>query len=106
MSKKGDLGEDKIRELEAGCEATSSILAKANAAIERAIDKESRLVAVDDLMGSVDDWKGHKIENFGELVLFGGHTVLKGDGQKDVEREVRTFFCFSSIQTPRLFFLR
>lgn len=57
------------------------------------MDREQRVAAVHELEGSVEDWKGHKIEHFGDLLLYGNFTVLKGDGSKDVEREV----CFSSL---------
>lgn len=56
------------------------------------MDREQRLSAVDELHSSVEDWKGHKIDQFGELLLYGNFTVLKGDGAKDVEREVRSIF--------------
>jgi len=38
----------------------------------------------------VEDWKGHRIEGFGELLLYGQFTVLKGDSMssKNEEREV------------------
>lgn len=53
------------------------------------MDREQRLAAVNELQNSVEDWKGHKIEHFGDLLMYGNFTVLKGDGAKDVEREVR-----------------
>ncbi len=53
------------------------------------MDREQRVAAVHELEGSVEDWKGHKIEHFGDLLLYGNFTVLKGDGSKQVEREVR-----------------
>lgn len=56
------------------------------------MDKEQRVAAVNELEVSVEDWKGHKVDHFGELLLYGTFTVLKGDGSKEVEREV----CFSS----------
>jgi cell division control protein 24 len=53
------------------------------------VDKEHLQVAVTDLGNRVDDWKSLKIEAFGELLRFGTFTVLKGDGGRDTEREVR-----------------
>jgi cell division control protein 24 len=41
------------------------------------------------LTGRVEDWKSLKIDAFGELLRYGTFTVLKGDGGKDTEREVR-----------------
>lgn len=57
-----------------------------------AVDKEQRQQAVGELQSRVEDWKGHKIEHFGELLLYGDFTVLKGDGVREVEREVRIIF--------------
>lgn len=54
-----------------------------------AVDKEHLVTAVTDLASRVDDWKSHKVETFGELLRFGTFTVIKGDGGKDAEREVR-----------------
>lgn len=92
MRKKGDFSAEKQIDLEKGAEATKSILDGANAAI----DKVKRLQDVSDLINTVDDWKGHRLDHFGELVLSGGHTVLKGEGAKEVEREVRDHFIISS----------
>lgn len=60
------------------------------------MDREQRVAAVRELEISVEDWKGHKIEHFGDLLLYGNFTVLKGDGSKDVEREVR-FYSFAAV---------
>ena len=85
---KGGLGEDMREDLAEGMRAASSILHRAN----DAIDKEHRLEAVSELQSRVEDWKGHKIDHFGELLLHGNFTVLKGEGAKEVEREVGKFF--------------
>ena len=78
-----------------GAEATSAILAKAN----EAIDNETRIVAMNDLKSRVDDWKGHNMERFGGLLVYGTHTVLKGEAPgKEVEREVRTKFAYFSAR--------
>ncbi len=71
-----------------GSRAASSILHRAN----DAIDKEHRLEAVSELQSRVEDWKGHRIDHFGELLLYGNFTVLKGEGAKEVEREVGKIF--------------
>lgn len=83
---KGDLDEERRDDISTGMEAAQSILQRTNAAI----DREERIVAVEELKTLVEDWKGHRIEGFGELLLFGNHTVLKGDNSnsKDAEREV------------------
>lgn len=54
-----------------------------------AIDKEHLAAAVADLSQRVDDWKSLKVEGFGDLLRFGTFTVIKGDSNKDTEREVR-----------------
>lgn len=78
-----------------GSRAASSILHRAN----DAIDKEHRLEAVTELQSRVEDWKGHKIDHFGDLLLHGNFTVLKGEGAKEVEREVGILDSFP----PRLY---
>lgn len=76
--------------------AATSILHRAN----EAVAKEQRLAAVVELQNRVEDWKGHQIDHFGDLMLFGTFTVLKGEGAKEVEREVREIF-FSLTPTCR-----
>ena len=64
----------------------SGVLREANSAI----DKETRRNALNDLNERVDEWKGLRLETFGDLMLFGTFTVRKGDGGKtDQEKEVR-----------------
>lgn len=55
-----------------------------------AIENEDKLEAVEELKGRVEDWKGHRVDGFGSLLLFGTYTVLKSDSApgKDQEREV------------------
>lgn len=66
-------------------EIIQGVLQEANTAI----DKETRLNALVDLKERVEEWKSLKHETFGELMLFGSFTVLKGDGgSKDQEKEV------------------
>ena len=62
------------------------MLERSNAAIARAERQE----AVEELKNLVEDWKGHRIEGFGDLLLHGQFTVLKGDtvNSKNEEREV------------------
>jgi hypothetical protein len=66
-------------------ETIQSILQQANASIAR----EEREDALLDLSDRVEDWKSLRMETFGELMLFGTFSVLKGDGGgKDQEKEV------------------
>ena len=59
---------------------------------DEAVQKEHHAAAVNELQSRVEDWKGHKINHFGELLHFGNYTVLKGEGAKVVEREVSIIF--------------
>ena len=59
---------------------------------DEAVQKEHHAAAVSELQSRVEDWKGHKINHFGELLHFGNYTVLKGEGAKVVEREVSIIF--------------
>ncbi|KAI9770195.1 MAG: hypothetical protein M1839_003261 [Geoglossum umbratile] len=71
-------------DLDAGYHASQRVLERANDAVDKVVRNE----AVEDLAVRVEDWKGHRIEQFGELLLYGTFTVVKGDGKNDVEREV------------------
>lgn len=84
MEKGGDYDEAHLIDLAEGRQAAQSILNRA----DEALGKEARVEAVNELQGRVEDWKGHKIDHFGELLLYGSYTVLKGEGAKEVEREV------------------
>ena len=86
MRKNGNYDEEHLADLTEGWTAAGSILARAN----DALDREARVEAVNELQGRVADWKSHKIDHFGELVLHGTYTVVKGEGAKEVEREVHT----------------
>lgn len=54
------------------------------------MDREEKVEAVQELKNRVEDWKGHRVEGFGDLMLYGTFTVLKSDTapSKDGEREV------------------
>jgi len=83
---RGDLDDQRKHDISKGIEAASSVLERTNAAIDRVERQE----AVEELRTLVEDWKGHRIEGFGDLLLHGQFTVLKGDGisSKNEEREV------------------
>ena len=84
MHDKGGLDEARRRTLQDGIGAAKAILARAN----EAIHKEEKSSTIADLLNRVEDWKGHKIDHFGELLVHGPYTVVKGEGPKEVEREV------------------
>lgn len=69
-------------DLAAGIDAAERVLQKANEAVDRDLLDE----ALEDLMNRVDDWKNHRVEQFGRLLLHGVYTVMTGksDQEKDV----------------------
>ncbi|KAI9691298.1 MAG: hypothetical protein M1820_009761 [Bogoriella megaspora] len=91
---KGGLDQARRDDISVGIEAASSVLERTNEAVAR----EEREAAVQELKGRVEDWKGHRVEVFGELLLAGTFTVLKGDNAnaKDSEREYKVYL-FESI---------
>jgi cell division control protein 24 len=64
-------------------EASNRVLMQANAAV----DRELRNEALADLCTRVDDWKNHRVDHFGDLLLHGHFPVLTG--KSDVQKEVR-----------------
>ncbi|KAF2258154.1 hypothetical protein CC78DRAFT_596551 [Lojkania enalia] len=86
---KGDLDQQRRDDISRGIEAASAVLERTNAAI----DREERVEAVEELKTLVEDWKGHRIEGFGELLLHGQFTVLKGESTstKNEEREYKIY---------------
>jgi cell division control protein 24 len=68
--------------LAAGIAASERVLSKANEAVNRDLLDE----ALEDLIKRVDDWKNHRVEQFGRLLLHGVYTVVTGrsDQEKDV----------------------
>jgi cell division control protein 24 len=68
----------------AGWEAAERVLHKANDAVNRDLLDE----AVDDLINRVDDWKNHKVDHFGRLLMHGMYGVVTG--KTDQEKDVRT----------------
>ena len=88
LYKKGDLDDQRKSDLLNGKEAATSVLIRTNLAVDREVKAE----AVQELKVRVEDWKGHRVEAFGDLLLYGTFTVVKGEGQqaanKDGERQV------------------
>ncbi|KAF2434637.1 hypothetical protein EJ08DRAFT_474127 [Tothia fuscella] len=86
---KGDLDEDKKAEITEGIAVATAILQKAN----EAVHKEERIAAVNELRERVEDWKGHRLDSFGDLLLHGTHHVIKGGSNsgKEEEREYKIY---------------
>lgn len=72
-------------DLSSGIESAERILKKANEAVERNVLDD----ALEELIGRVDDWKNHRVEQFGRLLRHGVYTVITGrsDQEKDVRLE-------------------
>lgn len=87
LIKDGGLDEDNLEHLHAGLEAAKSVCDRADEAIAR----EERQAALAEIQSRVEDWKGHRIEHFGELLLHGQYLVIKGEGAKEVEREYKIY---------------
>jgi cell division control protein 24 len=88
LYKKGDLDEGRKEDLVIGKQVATEVLGRTN----KAVDREEKAEAVQELKMRVEDWKGHRVEGFGELLLYGTFTVLKSETQgsgKDGERQVR-----------------
>lgn len=52
-----------------------------------AVDRELRNEALVDLCTRVDDWKNHRVDQFGDLLMHGHFPVVTG--KSDVPKEVR-----------------
>lgn len=60
-------------------EAAERVLQKANEAVNRDLLDE----ALEDLLNRVDDWKNHKVEQFGKLILHGVYGVITGKAEQE-----------------------
>lgn len=66
-----------------------------------AVDIDMRAEAYEDLKDRVDDWKNHRVDHFGNLLLYGHFPVVTG--KSDVQKEVRSFFTHKrSDSTPKM----
>ncbi|KAI1506384.1 hypothetical protein F5X99DRAFT_1269 [Biscogniauxia marginata] len=84
LLKKSDDPEAK-GDLATGIDAAERVLKKANEAVDRDLLDE----ALEELIRRVDDWKNHKVEQFGRLLLHGVYTVVTG--RIEQEKEVGSF---------------
>ncbi|KJZ79712.1 hypothetical protein HIM_01181 [Hirsutella minnesotensis 3608] len=73
-----------------GCEAAERVLHKANEAVNRDLLDE----ALEDLIVRVDDWKSHRVESFGKLLLHGVYGVITGKSDQEKDYEI---FLFENI---------
>ncbi|OTB03475.1 hypothetical protein M426DRAFT_12621 [Hypoxylon sp. CI-4A] len=76
-------------DLTAGIEASERVLSKANEAVDRDLLDE----ALEDLIRRVDDWKNHRVDQFGRLLLHGVYTVITGRSEQEKDYEIYLFEC-------------
>lgn len=77
------------QDLAAGIDAAERVLKKANEAVDRDLLDE----ALEELVGRVDDWKNHRVEHFGKLLLHGVYTVITGKTEQEKDYEIYLFEC-------------
>ncbi|KAH8904174.1 hypothetical protein BR93DRAFT_971243 [Coniochaeta sp. PMI_546] len=88
LLKKSD-DETTKNDLANGISAAERVLQKANEAVDRDMLDE----ALDDLITRVDDWKNHRVEQFGKLLLHGVYTVVTGKSEQEKDYEIYLFEC-------------
>ncbi|KAM4066321.1 pleckstrin-like domain-containing protein [Hirsutella rhossiliensis] len=76
-------------DLMSGCEAAERVLHKANEAVNRDLLDE----ALEELITRVDDWKSHRVESFGKLLLHGVYGVITGKSEQEKDYEIYLFEC-------------
>lgn len=74
-------------DLQIGCEAAERVLHKANDAVNRDLLDE----ALDELIVRVDDWKSHRVEQFGLLLMHGVYGVITGKTEQEKDYEIYLF---------------
>ncbi|KAJ3472444.1 hypothetical protein NLG97_g10983 [Lecanicillium saksenae] len=78
---------DVKEDLQTGCEAAERVLHKANDAVHRDLLDE----ALEELIVRVDDWKSHRVEQFGRLLLHGVYGVITGKAEQEKDYEIYLF---------------
>ncbi|KAH8157744.1 hypothetical protein CIB48_g10495 [Xylaria polymorpha] len=81
-----------------GIEAAERVLKQADEAVNRDLLDE----ALEELKGRVDDWKMHKVEGFGKLLLHGVYAVITGRSDQEKDYEIYLFnnilLCCKEVQ--------
>ncbi|KAH7312728.1 Pleckstrin homology domain-containing protein [Stachybotrys elegans] len=88
LNKKTENEETK-EDLVAGYEAAERVLKKADEAVDQDVLDE----ALEDLISRVDDWRNHKVENFGRLLLHGMYGVTTSKNEQEKDYEIYLFEC-------------
>ncbi|TGJ83253.1 hypothetical protein E0Z10_g5528 [Xylaria hypoxylon] len=86
LLKRGDVPESKD-ELTRGIEAAERVLKRADEAVNRALLDD----ALEELRFRVDDWKSHKVDHFGKLLLHGSYQVITGRSEQEKDYEIYLF---------------
>ncbi|KAI0010533.1 hypothetical protein F4779DRAFT_627111 [Xylariaceae sp. FL0662B] len=76
-------------DLATGIDSAERVLKNANDAVDRDLLDE----ALEELIRRVDDWKNHKVEQFGRLLLHGVYTVVTGRTEQEKDYEIYLFEC-------------
>ncbi|KEY70546.1 hypothetical protein S7711_02704 [Stachybotrys chartarum IBT 7711] len=76
-------------DLMSGCEAAERVLKKADEAVNQDVLDE----ALEDLVLRVDDWRNHKVESFGRLLLHGMYGVTTSKNEQEKDYEIYLFEC-------------
>ncbi|KAI1348759.1 Rho guanyl nucleotide exchange factor [Xylaria sp. FL0043] len=87
LLKRGDVSPDHRGELSNGIEAAERVLRQANEAVNRALLDE----ALEELRVRVDDWKSHRVDHFGKLLLHGSYQVITGRSDQEKDYEIYLF---------------
>ncbi|KAI1292926.1 Rho guanyl nucleotide exchange factor [Xylaria venustula] len=87
LLKRGDVPPENRDELTKGIEAAERVLKQANEAVNRALLDE----ALEELRIRVDDWKSHRVDHFGKLLLHGSYQVITGRSEQEKDYEIYLF---------------
>ncbi|KAI0809567.1 Rho guanyl nucleotide exchange factor [Xylaria sp. FL0064] len=87
LLKRGDVLPEQRGELSNGIEAAERVLRQANEAVNRALLDE----ALEELRVRVDDWKSHRVDHFGKLLLHGSYQVITGRSDQEKDYEIYLF---------------
>lgn len=87
--------EDIKADLAGGIESAERVLSKANEEVNRDLLDE----ALDDLRNRVDDWKNHRVEQFGRLLMHGVYTVVTGKSEQEKDVSIALQICYPQPET-------
>ncbi|KAI0205595.1 Rho guanyl nucleotide exchange factor [Astrocystis sublimbata] len=98
LKKGNDPNPENKADLQNGIEAAERILSQANEAVNRDLLDE----ALEELKVRVDDWKMHKVDGFGKLLLHGVYAVMTGRSEQEKDYEIYLFnnilLCCKEVQ--------